>query len=150
MHWCHFFQKFSDLHASCICVPQTLIIHLGGNDLSRLSLYQLNLLITSATNFIHQHWPTTQIALSVILPRRSYEGTRQNKAMDGIRKSINRHMSKVITNCHGIFLPHPTFHFRNRELYLDNGVHLSGKGNQQLLADKMNALQQFLSQLALA
>ena len=149
MRWCHFFQKITDLHASCTCVPQILIIHLGGNDLSRLSLYQLNLLITSATNFIHQHWPTTQIALSAIIPRRSYKGARRNKAMDGARKAINRHMRKVMTNCNGIFIPHPTFHFRNSELYLDDGVHLSGKGNQQLLTDISNALQQFLSQRAL-
>ena len=70
--------------------------------------------------------------------------------MDGARKAINRHMKKVMTNCNGIFIPHPTFYFRNRELYLDDGVHLSEKGNHQLLADISNALQQFLSQRALA
>lgn len=149
MRWCHFFQKITELHASCTCVPQILIIHLGGNDLGRLSLYQLNLLITSATKFVQQHWPTTQIALSAILPRRAYEGARRNKAMDGARKAINRHMKKIMTDCNGIFIPHPTFHFRNSELYLEDGVHLSAKGNQHLLADIATALQQFVIQRAL-
>ena len=149
MRWCHFFQKITELHASCTCVPQILIIHLGGNDLGRLSLYQLNLLITSATNFVHQHWPTTRIALSAILPRRSYVGARGNKAMDGVRKAINRHRKKIMTGCNGIFIPHPSFHFRNSELFLDDGVHLSVKGNQLLLADIAAALQQFLNQGAL-
>ncbi|XP_060108061.1 keratin, type II cytoskeletal 7-like [Heteronotia binoei] len=123
--------------------PHILVIHLGGNDLGLLKGKALSL---QAMEDLRSRWPEVLILWSAILPRRVWRAAWDPVGIDRARRKANRAIKKALCGGLGIYLPHPAIRVEMADLYLQDGVHLSMKGNGAFLNDLRLGLRLALGQ----
>lgn len=113
--------------------PQILLLHLGGNDLVSTSLRMLIQEIKKDLSKIKQLMPNTRILWSDIVARIQYRGAKSNAKTEKARKSLNSTVHAHISKLDGLCIRHPQINWTCTELYRNDGVHLSKRGNDALL-----------------
>ncbi|XP_062972038.1 uncharacterized protein LOC134392018 isoform X2 [Elgaria multicarinata webbii] len=119
--------------------PQVLIIHLGGNDLGLLKGKALILQAIADFKIIRQRWPRVRIVWSCILPRFIWR-SGDIKPMERARRRVNSEIFRELSRHGDLSITHPTITLTRRELYRQDGVHLSDIGNDLFLYDLQRAL----------
>lgn len=116
----------------------SVIIHLGTNDLSSDSVEQITENVKVAFSKANNNWPNTPVAFSSIIPRR---GTNQYiKDINEKAKAVNRAVSEICKsnkNCHFlnndlIFLAEGKFQKHLFDSSESSGVHISDDGALEL------------------
>lgn len=115
--------------------PKIILIHLGGNDLHRFSLFKLRRLINREIDFLFSTFPSTIVIWCDIIQRRSWRGNGQkiNIVMEKKRRRVNGFGKKAIgTNSRGRSC-HVDIDYATVGFYRQDGVHLSDVGLEMLL-----------------
>jgi lysophospholipase L1-like esterase len=76
--------------------PSVIIIHLGGNDLTSLSLINLKKIMESEVSYLHEAFPQATLIWVDILPRRVWRVAHSNKPIEAKCKRINRLGRQII------------------------------------------------------
>ncbi|XP_062987668.1 uncharacterized protein LOC134402235 isoform X1 [Elgaria multicarinata webbii] len=121
--------------------PQVLLVHLGGNDLGLLKSKALILQVIADFNAIRQRWPETMIIWSCMLPRLNWRAAKDQSAMEKARREVNRQVYKDLLKFRDVSIQHPLIVKARRELYREDGVHLSDHGNDLFLWQLQKGLQ---------
>ncbi|XP_062994184.1 uncharacterized protein LOC134406607 [Elgaria multicarinata webbii] len=120
--------------------PQVLIIHLGGNDLGLLKGKALILQAIADFKIIRQRWPGVVIIWSCILPRFAWR-SGEIKPMERACRRVNGEIFRDLIKHGDVSIMHPAITLARRELYRQDGVHLSDIGNDLFLYDLQRGLQ---------
>lgn len=120
--------------------PHVLLVHLGGNDLGLMKGKALVIQAVHDLHYIQAEWPGVLIVWSAMLPRLVWRGEGDPRCLDLARRKANRELKKALQAGLGVFLPHPGIQVTSRDLYRDDGVHLSDKGNDLFLQDLRQGL----------
>ena len=113
--------------------PDKLIIHLGGNDLAKVPLGALIHNIRKDLRKLAIMMPRTRLGWSDLTARRRYRHAMADSKVENARKSLNRVAHKVVSKIGGFFVEHKGIQWDKTELYRNDGVHMSDKGNDMLL-----------------
>ncbi|XP_062982762.1 uncharacterized protein LOC134398982 isoform X1 [Elgaria multicarinata webbii] len=119
--------------------PQVLIIHLGGNDLGFLKGKALILQAIADFKVIRQRWPGIVITWSCILPRFAWRSS-EIKPLERARRRVNGEIFRDLIKHGDVSIRHPLITLARRELYRQDGVHLSDIGNDLILHDLQRGL----------
>jgi lysophospholipase L1-like esterase len=117
--------------------PTTIVIHLGSNDIFNDTTANIRGRVEENLKMVRQLFPQTRIIWSDIIFRAFYMGEESKKAGRRCATNINRFARKVclsIPNTYFICHSH-VFKPSNQSLYAYDGVHLSEKGKELLLAN---------------
>ncbi|XP_015268388.1 PREDICTED: dual specificity protein phosphatase 12 isoform X1 [Gekko japonicus] len=120
--------------------PHVLLIHLGGNDLGLVKGIALALQAKADLELIRSRWPGVQIVWSAMLPRHVWQGVGDPRCLDRARRKVNRELRNALVGGLGQYLPHPEIRIDVVDLYREDGVLLSDKGNDIFLADLQQGL----------
>lgn len=125
--------------------PQTLIIHLGTNDVFQLSQYELCRAAESALRFVRQRLPHCRVVWSSILPRLFWYGESLPGVGDRVRRVVNRRATRVCETMPGDnrVIRNNWLSVRDHSLFRRDGIHLSGRGNIQFRNHLEAAIQHF-------
>ena len=115
--------------------PDTMIIHLGGNDLTSTPLKALISTIKDDLTRINLLMPATRLIWSDITARIRYRNARSNAKVDKARKSLNATVRPHILKMRGLTIRHPSITWATVALFRGDGVHLTDSGNAILLQD---------------
>ena len=113
------------LHDSRTGVPDSIIFHLGCNDLIQRSKLGFHLMVRDLVEFCQVALPHTIIMWSNILPRPYYEGAYEQAGMKAKLSEINRNASRQFERvwgksiAHSAILPGMTWLFREDKLHLN-------------------------------
>lgn len=109
--------------------PDLLILHLGENDLVKLSGLALLQLMQRDLEVLKHRLAGACIAWTELVPRRVWRGAVKHGAVEKARRKVNRAM-RVFCEVHGIkVISNPGLRLEERLLFRDDGVHLSTLGN---------------------
>lgn len=143
MRWERLLPTLFQQHASC-SPPQVLLIHLGGNDMGLLKGKALILQARADFQTIRQWWPGVVIVWSCMLPRFNWKEGIDHKVMERARKKVNAEIFNDLLR-HGDFsIQHQAIGLSRRELYRQDGIHLSDIGNDIFLGDLQKGLEQII------
>ncbi|XP_050964015.1 uncharacterized protein LOC127164237 isoform X3 [Labeo rohita] len=118
--------------------PDVLVIHAGGNDLGLLRSVDLLSSMKEDISAIQKITKATVI-FSGITERCVWqwgEGPKMNKA----RKFINSAMAKYMADTGGVFIDNKEITQKRGELFRQDGIHLSDKGNDIYLKNLASAI----------
>ena len=126
--------------------PSYFVLHAGGNDVGRISCLDLCNKLNGTDGIINQLqrlMPHTIIVWSCILPRLRWWYSENTKAMENVRKRINRELiSFMKINC-GKAIRYPDFHDKSPSLFHDD-THLSFIGNDIFVNTIQSAFDMFI------
>ncbi|XP_040200106.1 uncharacterized protein LOC120932066 [Rana temporaria] len=108
--------------------PDVLLVHAGGNDLGKVRTLDLLFLIQRDLQRFSLASPGTILIFSEIIPRFSWLSSPQRRAMEKMRKRINRAMYKFMPQIGGLSYRHVDLEGGFTGLYRQDGVHLSDVG----------------------
>ncbi|XP_069058671.1 uncharacterized protein [Pleurodeles waltl] len=109
--------------------PDLLLIHLGENDLVKLSGLTLIQMMQRDLELLKHKLCGTCLIWTEFVPRRAWRGAINHGAIERARKKLNRAM-RVFCWAQGIkVLRHGDIKEQEKELFRDDGVHLSQLGN---------------------
>ncbi|XP_069098624.1 uncharacterized protein [Pleurodeles waltl] len=115
--------------------PDLLLIHLGENDLVKLSGLTLIQLMQRDLELLKQKLCGTCLVWTEFVPRRAWRGALNHGAIERARKKLNRAM-RVFCWAQGIkVLRHGDIKEQEKALFRDDGVHLSQIGNAYYLTE---------------
>ena len=89
LRWCDF-RRAVESQVLLSEPPRIILVHLGGNDLTTLSLLQLKKAMESEIAYLRAAFPQTMIIWCDILPRKVWRGAANLKAINEKRKRVNR------------------------------------------------------------
>jgi hypothetical protein len=120
--------------------PAAIIIHVGTNDIGRLSCLTLRDQIADLWTFMSCLSKGIKPTWSDMLPK---AGLRQAgdvsdtdcMRIDRIRRDTNRFTRRLCTRAGGRFITHPSITLDNKHLYRDDGLHLSNAGCCRFMQD---------------
>ena len=125
-------------------LPSIIFIHVGGNDVGAVScgnlLFDLKFMLYVVSNML----PSTQVVFSSILPRLSCRFSGNLRAIDVMRKRINRGVKSYLKKSGGFSVVYTDFEDKYPSLFNEDGVHLSFIGNDIFLHSIQSALEQFI------
>ncbi|KAL4239302.1 hypothetical protein ACF0H5_000119 [Mactra antiquata] len=113
--------------------PSCIILHCGGNDIGKTSLYRIRTLISLIFEKIINLLPNVTIIWSEILPRQNWRYSNNNKSMERCRKRINSYAGKLAITKNGRYLRHSFMCINISKFLKTDGVHLNDNGNKLLL-----------------
>lgn len=112
--------------------PKMIILHCGGNDLGKKSIFCLMRKIEEIVAFVKRLFPLTNIIWSHILPRLTWRYSLNNVAMEMARKRINSHAAKLCVSQNGGCIVYNELSLNNIKqsdcLLQADGVHLTDLG----------------------
>lgn len=108
--------------------PDVLVIYCGGNDLGHVKSVLLLKAMKRDLSDLHRQFPQMKIMLSSINQRCHWRYAPVGK-VDKVRKFVNNVKAKFVLCVNGSIVHHPQIVFDKPELYLNDEVHLSPKGN---------------------
>ena len=124
--------------------PAIIFIHLGTNDLGVIDQFCIRQEIASSLQLCKDHYPSSIIVWSDILPRLFYFGARSQKAMERQRRYLNRWANSQCQRIGAHRQHHVQFKGQDYSLYRYDGIHLSNKGNQHFRSDILESIQSFV------
>lgn len=142
---CHHILKKLQLLLSPEDPPHILVLHVGGNDIGRISSVEFRHIILRLLLAVRTLIPQVMIVWSQILPRMAWRGEVCHKAVNKIRVRINSKVAAEVLKINGAYLRYPEFVKSNSSLFSADGVHLSDEGNNLFLDSLTRGLQYFLS-----
>ena len=143
MKWRALVPKLFSLHNSVETAPSLVCIHLGSNDISSL---KPNTLIIRMKNDIlkcMEMFPNSIVVYSQLLSRRCWSGLLHEEG-ERRRVGVNQEMSNFTIGHGGKVLLHNNIEWRFKELFRDDGVHLTDKGNDLYIGNLKKAFREFL------
>ncbi|KAJ7329210.1 hypothetical protein JRQ81_015384 [Phrynocephalus forsythii] len=109
-------------------LPNIVVVHLGGNDLTRMSGKSLILKIIDDLRAFHRTHPLVRVVWSAIIPRLHWGPYHHPQKMHKTRKGVNREVARVVQAEMGSVIWHSNITARDPTLFRLDGVHLSDKG----------------------
>ena len=106
-------------------LPKAVIIHCGGNDIGCVSTGSLFVHLTFALYTINKMCPGSNIVFSNILSRKEWRYSNNHRAMEYIRKRLNRGIRSYLLQHNGYYIHHDDLDDCHDALYAHDGVHLS-------------------------
>ena len=108
--------------------PKAIIIHLGGNDLCKLSIFQIKNIIQREVNYLRTAFPEATIIWIDILQRRIWPGALKNwSAIESKRKRVNRWGRYLIRSSGAHELVSPDIDV-GTNFWRNDGIHLNEVG----------------------
>ena len=138
------FQKLTDRMSSAQLPPDVVIIHVGSNDLGDTPWRTLRQQLRDGFKAVFDTQPRTRLVWSDIIPRRKYRQGCSYRAMEHMRKKLNRYASALCVHSDGGFISHP-IKCGDEALFREDGVHLSSKGTDILLESWGQAIREWLA-----
>ena len=126
--------------------PSYFVLHEGGNDVGRISCLDLCNKLNGTDGIINQLqrlMPHTIIVWSCILPRLRWWYSENTKAMENVRKRINRELISFMKINGGKAIRYPDFHDKSPSLFHDD-THLSFIGNDIFVNTIQSAFDMFI------
>ncbi|XP_069082245.1 uncharacterized protein [Pleurodeles waltl] len=134
MRWGNLLPFLTSMMPNWGC-PDMLILHLGENDLVKLSGLTLLQHMQRDLELICQKMHGTCVVWTEFVPRRKWRGAVKHGAIERAQRKLNRAM-RVFCWAHGIkVLKHEDITEGDAGLYRANGVHLSELGNAYYLME---------------
>ncbi|XP_078504431.1 uncharacterized protein LOC144762992 [Lissotriton helveticus] len=120
--------------------PDMLVIHLGENDLVKLSGVSLLHLMQRDLEAMRSNLAGACIVWTEFVPRRIWRGALKPAAIERARRKLNRAM-RLFCDAHGIkVLAHVGLRLEEPLLFRDDGVHLSHMGNAYYLMEMRDTI----------
>ena len=94
---------------SCFGLPKAVVIHCGGNDIGCVSTGSLLLHLKFALYTINKMCPGSNIVFSNILPKKEWRYFTNHRAMEDIRKRLNRGIRSYLLQHNGCYIHHDDF-----------------------------------------
>ncbi|XP_020644458.3 uncharacterized protein LOC110076555 [Pogona vitticeps] len=127
--------------------PDVLVVHLGGDDLPKLTGKALILDIIRNLKWLNAKYPTMRIVWSTIIPRLAWEGARNICNVNTARRRVNREVCRFVCSGLGSVIGHQRIQMNKSEFFRKDGVHLSDLGLDVFLEDIKGGLLVELKQL---
>ncbi|TSK42125.1 Cold shock domain-containing protein E1 [Bagarius yarrelli] len=109
--------------------PDMIIIHLGGNDLGKLTPENFVLAVKKDMKSLKSIFPQCHLVWSDILPRKSWRHSDDSTTVNNMRHAVNQTIHGVMAEIGSSSLTHDNINpVVDSGLYRPDGVHLSGKG----------------------
>jgi len=120
--------------------PRHVVVHVGSNNLGRLSALCQREEIASLWEFLPCLSETTEFIWSDILPRASLNYTgdltpERLRKVDLVRQEVNRFGRRLALRQGGRFIKHPSIQLKHSQLFRPDGIHLSEAGQACLIGD---------------
>lgn len=143
MKWVDLFPTLSQMFHVRGC-PDQLVIHLGENDLVKMSGLTLIKQMQLDLTVLRINWPTTRVFWTEFVYRQSWRQARSHGAVEKARRKLNKAM-KVFCKVMKIgVLRHESISGSESHLFRDDGVHLSQIGMAYYLVEIRDMLAQEL------
>ena len=115
--------------------PSLIILHVGTNDIGKLTKKQLLMAVADAVYGMSHIFPSARIIWSDILPRVAYDGFPKDKQNipDRLRRAANKYARSAIKRINGASILHPQITYTRSALFYRDGVHLLDKGTDIFL-----------------
>ena len=126
--------------------PSYFVLHAGGNDVGRISCLDLCVKLIGKEGIIYQLqslMPHTIIVWSCILPRLRWRYSDNTKAMEDVRKRVNRDIIRFMKLNGGKAIRYPDFNDKSSSLFHDD-THLSFIGNDIFVNTIQSAFDTFI------
>jgi len=120
--------------------PKYVVVHVGSNNLGRLSALRQREDIASLWEFLPCLSDTTEFIWSDILPRASLRrpgdlSLDQLRNLDRVRREVNRYGRRLAVRAGGRFVKHMRIPLPFKHLFRSDGVHLSEAGQGLFVRD---------------
>ena len=126
--------------------PDFVMIHCGGNDIATSGpVGDLRFQMLEIFDSVQSLLPNSKIVYSQILPRLKWRSTIDNKSLDKARRRINNKIAHHIVSNGGYYIRYPMLRLQSKEIFSDDGVHLSPLGNDIFLFTIQEAFQYFFT-----
>lgn len=139
MKWMSFTKTFNNLTQDI--TPDIVIIHLGSNDISYHSVLPLINKMRNDMEFCMEKFSDTLFIFSELLSRKFW-GNIEGWEGENKKLQINKEMGSFLRKRGGKTIAHEKIYWRNNSLFRRDGIHLTEKGNDILLADFKDILHQ--------
>lgn len=127
MRWNQLFLILSNL-AQSWPLPSILIIHLGGNDIGKVSTMDLIFMIKRDLQRVKLSFPNTRVVFSEVVPRLVWMSSPRVNPLEKIRRRINHSVEKFMPYMNGFSWRHVDLEGGFQGLYRRDGIHLSDIG----------------------
>ncbi|XP_066462516.1 uncharacterized protein [Eleutherodactylus coqui] len=124
-----------------------LVVHAGGNDLGKLKLGDLLVLIKQDMLRFRECFQESVLVWSDIIARRCWRGARSPEAMENVRKVVNQRISKFVHSLGGIAIRHWELEDRERGALRSDGVHLNEVGLDTFLSGLQDGVEAALARV---
>ncbi|XP_077209517.1 uncharacterized protein LOC143845196 [Paroedura picta] len=115
--------------------PAVLVLHLGGNDLTKMTRVDLKFLIKTDLAALQQLLPNTHLIWSDIVQRRAWRGASSVGKVNRSARKINRAIGKWAAVSGARVIHHFGIVKEDETFYRPDGVHLSDWGMEVWLHD---------------
>lgn len=113
--------------------PSVILVHLGGNDLSKLTTLSMMAIIRKGLKYVRRAAPECHLVWVDILPRFDYRVLESAwESIDQKRMRVNRFGHAMMTKLHGHVLS-PDIDLETPGFFRPDGVHLSDVGNDMYI-----------------
>lgn len=126
--------------------PHVIVIHVGGNDLGNENTYVLCDKLREFMSWLAKIMPTTVLVWSQMLPRSQWRNSKDLKAMEKSRVRVNTSIASYLTKSSGCYIRYPDIK-ANHIFLKEDGVHLSGLGNDVFLNTLQGGIEKIVSNL---
>lgn len=127
--------------------PAVLVIHAAGNDLCNVRLSELISVIRADFDRFPSFFQNVILVWSEIVPREIWKGARNPASIERARRLLNMRVSRHVRMNGGVVIRHRQLEGDNRELLLDDGIHLNPIGLDILLSGLQDAIERALFML---
>ncbi|XP_047668405.1 uncharacterized protein si:dkeyp-121d4.3 isoform X3 [Tachysurus fulvidraco] len=129
--------------------PDVILIHLGGNDLGKMTPETFVLAVKNDLVSLKSIFPECHLVWSDILPRKSWRHSNDSTAVNNMRQAINKTIRGIMAELGGSSLTHDNIMPKvDSGLYRPDGVHLSGKGIDTFNLNMQDFLEKWESEIS--
>ena len=119
------------------CKPAIIILHLGANDICRVSALHWQTEMEAAVLYVKELFPSTQLIWSDMLPRLNWRSANSFEGGEAARKKGQRKARYFVSCVGGSVIRHPYIQFG---CLMQDGVHLNEAGNAEFVDDLANGV----------
>ncbi|KAM4808264.1 adhesion G-protein coupled receptor V1 [Rhinophrynus dorsalis] len=142
LRWSQFLPLISRLVSMEGSAPHVLAVHLGGNDLGAVPVWQLGETIKGDLESLLLGFPGLRVVWSEIIPRRFWARAHDPTALDKGRIRLNRRVSRFVVSRGGFAVRHRVFEDRELSLFREDEVHPNDLGWDFFNLELSGALEQ--------
>lgn len=124
--------------------PTVLVIHAGGNDLCSVGMKQLLPLMCSDIERFATFFSDLVVVWSEVVPRVSWYGARNHAGIEKARRVLNSRLSRYVRSRGGVVIRHRQLEGDNRQLMMQDGIHLNDDGMDIFLLGLQDAIERAL------
>lgn len=120
--------------------PSIFLVHLGGNDVTGLTMTRIFNLISSGLKYVASTFPSCDVIWCDILPRLNWGTYQDKKIADKKRRRINRHGRQVVRSLTKGYILSIDIDGSTPGFFRKDGVHLSDVGLEFFLDSLKDSL----------